>query len=211
MRPKEEVFSKKMIHMYIIGISIIVIFTVVGFIMLRYSVEGERNLPFEIKEISIISTADVNQQRDEEDEWITEVFQKNAIYFRIEANQRRGRDEIIQSVVFDSFSIEKYNETGSVKIYRQYNRGEYRYTDEFLVEDRLEFVGNVSTNISELQINNRGGIIGFSVVIKGLGEYEFDDNELFTADGLLLDRIDVTLEDIMLVLSFNITIETVAG
>ncbi|MCL2354880.1 MAG: hypothetical protein FWC68_03230 [Oscillospiraceae bacterium] len=208
---EEKVFNRKTIHLYVITISLIAVFIVVGLIMLRYSVEGERNLPFEIKEINVISTASGIQQRDDYGYWYTELFKKNDIYFEIAKNPGHSREETISRIVFENFRIEKYNDTGNSIIYRQYEKGVYRYTEEFIIEDRLEYIGSMNTNIRELQINNQGGLIGFSVVIKEMGQYFFETNEAFVMDGTMLNRAGVSLEDITMTLYFDIIIEIGSG
>jgi len=208
---EEKAFNKKTIHAYVIMVFVIIIFITVGLIMLRYYAQGERNLPFEIKQIDIISTVNGIPQRNEEGEWYTELFQKNDIYFYIVKNDGNGREEAIRSIVFENFRIVEYNDTGNVQIYRQHDIGKYLYTEEYIVTDRLEYIGSAATNISEMKINNQGGLIGFSVVIKELGQYFFETEGIFSMDGTLLGRVDVSLEDITLTIYFDIIIEIGSG
>ena len=209
---EEKVFNRKTIHTSIIVISIVVILIIVGFIMLRYSVQGERNLPFVIEQIDIISTAAIgNVQRNEEGIWYAKLFQKNDIYFYIVKNNEYRGEETIRSVIFENFQIEKYNDKGVAILYRQYDVAIYQYTEEFVINDRLEYTGGIRTNTRELQINNQGGLIGFSLVIKELGEHAFNIGETFETDGTLLARIGVSSEDIELIFSFDIVIELGSG
>ncbi|MCL2382763.1 MAG: hypothetical protein FWC79_00935, partial [Oscillospiraceae bacterium] len=110
---REKVFNKKTIHAYIIAIAIATILAIVGLIMLRYSVEGERDLPFEIKSILIVSTVEGGSgERDEEEQWFIELFQINDIFFEIAKNESHRREDTIRSIVFENIRIETYNDKG---------------------------------------------------------------------------------------------------
>ncbi|MCL2383989.1 MAG: hypothetical protein FWC79_07780 [Oscillospiraceae bacterium] len=211
---REKVFNKKTIHAYIIVIAIAVILAIVGLIMLRYSVEGERNLPFEIKSILIVSTVEGGAvERDDYEQWFIELFQINDIFFEITKNANHRREDTIRSVVFENIRIEAYNDIGTAKMYRQYNNyGGYQYTEEFLLTDRIEFEGNTSTDIGALQINNQGGVlIGFRVALKDIGRYPVTEDEIFRANGAALNSAGINLDDITMTLLFDIIIETGSG
>jgi len=52
----EKLFNKRAIHAYILIAAVVIILAIVAFLMLKYHVEGEKNMPFDIKEIDVIST-----------------------------------------------------------------------------------------------------------------------------------------------------------
>ena len=56
--------SKKLFHICMIIVVITAIFFGVGILFLRYQVEGETNLPFQISKISIISSVDGKDEND---------------------------------------------------------------------------------------------------------------------------------------------------
>ena len=50
--------------------------------MFKYTVEGEKNLPFKIAKINIVSTAESNliEEENDEEEWRSKMLQKNDIF-----------------------------------------------------------------------------------------------------------------------------------
>ena len=84
----------------------------------------------------------------------------------------------------------------------------YNYSDEYKIENSLELLGGMSTNMEILQINNQGGTIGFSVTADNIGEYVFKENEKLPSDGRLLTIAGVEKENINFTISFDLIIET---
>ena len=207
---KHSSFSKKrIIHIYIVIITIIILFLTVGLIMLKYNVEGEKNLPFIIKKISIVSTAESDISQDEEEKWHAGILGKNDIFFIIEKNENYKKEDTIKSIKFENFKIETTNEEMKISIYRpETNEFDYNHIEEFKIQDSIQFDGAQKTNNSVLQINNQGGVIGFSVCMEGLGEYEFTTNEKVPSDGRLLAKAGLLKEDVEFKISFDVIIET---
>ena len=50
-------YKKRIIHLYVVALIVAILLIAAGIIMLKYHVEGEKNLPFNLKSINIISTA----------------------------------------------------------------------------------------------------------------------------------------------------------
>ena len=83
-----KIVNKKYFHMCMILVIIVVILFVLGVIALKYNVEGETNMPFNLSKITIISTAEGDQEtKDTETKWNLNVNQHNDIYFFIENNK----------------------------------------------------------------------------------------------------------------------------
>lgn len=49
---------KKIVRLFIILFIIILIITIIGLLMLKYEVEGENNMPFELSQLVVVSTAE---------------------------------------------------------------------------------------------------------------------------------------------------------
>ena len=79
----EQKLSKKVFHICMIIVIITAVLFAVGIIILRYQVEGETNLPFEISKISIISAVDGKDNKDEANKWNINVNQNNDVYIYI--------------------------------------------------------------------------------------------------------------------------------
>lgn len=207
---KRSSFSKKrIIHIYAIIFVIIIILLIACALMFKYHVEGEQNLPFNLKRINVISTAESALSQDEEERWHAKILQKNDIFFLIEKNSNYKKEETIKRICFENFQIAKSNQDMVVSIYRPTTDvSKYIYSEEYKIENSLEYQGGLNTNVEVLQINNQGGLIGFSVTSDNIGEYVFTENEVLPSDGRLLAKAYINSDDIKFELSFDIIIET---
>lgn len=207
---KRSSFSKKrIIHVCIVAFILIMIILISILLILKYNVEGERNLPFNVTKINIVSTAESNLSQDKKGIWHAKALQKNDIFFVIEKNNNYKKIEAIKKVSFENFQVAKTNKDMVIDIYRPATSiNTYNYSDEYKVQNLLEYLGGQSTNSETLQINNQGGIIGFSITSDNLGEYIFDENEKIPSDGRLLAKAGVKSEDINFKISFDLIIET---
>lgn len=209
---KNNIFKRKIIHFYILIFVIVMLLLITGIIMLKYQIEGEKNLPFNVTKISIISTAESKLYKKEDGTWASNILQKNNIFFTIQKNEKYKKEDSISKIVFSNFTVKKENELGTVNIYRpSKENNEYTYSDEYIVFDNLEYIGSTKTNSELLQINNQGGVIGFSIASKDLGTYEVSTNEKIASDGTLLKKSGLSIEDIKLTIEFDLIIETEKG
>ena len=210
---KESNFSKKrIIHIYIVISLIVIILLVAGFFMLKYHVEGEKNLPFKIKKINIISTAESDIKQDDDENWHAGILQENDIFLSLDKNDKYKKLDTIKSIKLENFQIEKTNENMQIKIYRpKSNNFDYFYSEDFVVADTIQFDGGLETNLEALRINNQGCTIGFSIAVENLGEYAFSLNEKVPSDGKLLAKAGLKTEDIKFTISFDLIIETGQG
>lgn len=207
---KRSSFSKKrIIHTFVVIFILIMTILLAALLMFRYHVEGEKNLPFNVKKINIVSTAETNITQDKEEVWHAGMLQKNDIFFVIEKNPNYKKEDAIRKVSFENFQIIKTNEDMVVDIYKPTKTVDsYTYSEEYKIENSLEYVGGQSTNTETLQINNQGGLIGFSVASDNLGEYIFNENEKLPSDGKLLAKAGIKAEDIDFKVTFDLIIET---
>ena len=72
--------NKKIFHIIMIIAIIFVILCVAGILILRYQVEGESNMPFKIKKISIVESVEGNAIQGATEKWNLNVNQNNDIY-----------------------------------------------------------------------------------------------------------------------------------
>lgn len=210
---RQNSFSKKrIIHIYVVIFIVVMLILIAALFMFKYHVEGEKNLPFRVKKINIISTAESSLNQDENGVWHAGILQKNDISFVIEKNSKYKKEETIKKVSFDNFNIIKQNENMVVNIYRPTSSvNTYNYIDEYKIQNSLEYFGAQETSTEEFQINNQGGLIGFSVTSDNLGEYIFTENEKVPSDGKLLAKAGIKSEDMNFKISFDLIIETETG
>ena len=118
------------------------------------------------------------------------------------------KDEAIKKISFENFQVTKTNDNMVVEIYKPTTTvNTYNYSEEYKIQN-LEYVGGQSTNTETLQINNQGGLIGFSIASDNLGEYIFSENEKLPSDGRLLEKAGIKAEDMNFNISFDLIIET---
>jgi hypothetical protein len=176
--------------------------------MIKYDVEGEKFLPFEISKILVISTIDGNPIDDEENIWNIELKQSNDLYLYITKND--NTNESIKKIKIDNFNIIKSPNRGEVAIYRPTGDLEnlYTYSEQNYISDELTFIGSRIDDLKTLEISNDGGVIAFRVSLDNLGSYISNELTEISYDGSLLKNININIDDISFTLSFDISIET---
>ncbi len=210
---KQNNFAKKRtIHICIMAFIIVMIILTAVFFMIKYNVEGETNLPFCLKKISIISTAESDIVQDDLENWHAGILQENDIFLSFEKNDDYKKEDTIKSIKLENIQINKTNEKMQIKMYRpKTNTFDYLYNEDYLFQDNIEFVGAKDTNIEVWQIKNQGANIGFSIAVDNLGEYKFSLNEKVPSDGKLLEKAGLKTEDIEFSINFDLIIETGRG
>ena len=190
---------------------IIIIFGCILSIMLKYEKEGEKNMPFNLSELLVISSVDEQQKQEnpEQLKWNLDINQYNDIYLKIERNQ-----EFEESIYIESISIEnimvKSNENNTVNIYMPNSTDNklFSYEDNFKVLSSLTYKGSEQDDTKTLSIGNQGGRILFRVVNQGIGEYVSNEEGEISYDGTLLKKIGVPEERLNIDVSFDLVIKT---
>lgn len=197
-------FIKKYIAIFVIAIIAITVISII----IKYQVEGESNLPFEISKIMVISTAGGNEKENSENKWDLNLIQNNDIYIDIIKNKNYGKDEIIDKIIIDNIVIEKKPVKGNPSLYRANNEnGIFNNAEEYKIKDELVFTGNENSNLENLQIANQGGLILLRCVNENLGNYISNEDSEIRHDGTLLGKVGITNEEIKFSISFDISIE----
>ena len=206
MEENKKEAIKKAIFISVLSLLIIV----VGFITIKYEIEGEQNPPFVISQIRIISTADGIRTEGN----TIEVWQANDIYLTIQKNENYTDKEIIRKVGIENISISKNPQIGKVTFYRPSNNQgiKYIYEKDYETKNNLDYFGNMSTDLRNLSIANQGGTIEFRSCIKEIGSFAAEENETgFSYDARILQRANVDLEQIKYQIQFDLIIELESG
>ncbi len=160
---------RKVIYFFIAVFIIALIAVIIFLLMLKYEVEGEGNMPFELTQIVTVSTA---QGIDIEgnDAWNFNLVQNNDMYIHIAKNIKYKETEIIKNITIDNIEIENAPAKGNIVIYRPSSSRDanYEYEDEYIVNDSLKYEGKEETNIKELAVANQGGVIAIRFCNKDL-------------------------------------------
>lgn len=203
-----ELKGKKIVHICVILGIIVLILIIAGIIMLRYQVEGETNLPFELSKMIVVSTAESNEIEAVADtKWNFSVNQYNDIYLEIQKNDQYTKNTNIKNITFENFVIEKNSGAENIKLYRANSEGKVVEDEAHLVGSSLTYKGEKETNLDELKISNQGSIILLRSVNQNVCEVRSNDEEIIH-DGTLLAKGNTNSEDLNYKLSFDIIIET---
>lgn len=207
----EQKLSKKVFHICMIIVIITAVLFAVGIIILRYQVEGETNLPFEISKISIISAVDGKDNKDEANKWNINVNQNNDVYIYIDKNNNYNKTEIIDSIIIDNIHINKDIEKGEPHIYRPTEKGTamFENNEENLV-DQIVYAGDMESNIKQLKISNQGGLIVLRFANDNIATYTSNDAEQVDYNKLLQET-KTTYEDLKTTTTFDLTIKLKSG
>ena len=93
--------KNRFIKMFIVLFVIAIIAITVISIIVKYQVEGETNMPFEISKIMVISTAGGIQKEQTENKWDLDLIQSNDVYIDIIKNKNYNKEEIIDKIIID--------------------------------------------------------------------------------------------------------------
>ena len=74
--------------------------------MLKYAVEGENNMPFELSQLIVVSTAEGVENNKNENIWNFDLMQNNDVYLYIGKNKSYKETEIIKNITLSNFKTD---------------------------------------------------------------------------------------------------------
>lgn len=199
---------------FIIAIFIIVL--VVAFVIFRiikYQTEGEKNMPFNLSKIIVVSTAqkeDISQENEQNNIWNFNIIQTNDVYISIERNKNNTKkDEKIKNISINNIEITEAPAVGVLKPYMPNSlEGEnYKYSDEYVINGSLTYRAADKTDYKNLQIGQNGGSVAISFANKQVGTYSSADDTEITYDGTMFSKIGITNEQVKSKVAFDLIIE----
>lgn len=209
----ERTNFKNIIRNSIIIVLAIIVLGYVGTTILKYQVEGEKNMPFTISKLMLISNAEGVEKDEQSNVWNMDIMQNNDVYIEIMKNKHYKEKEIIESITLYNFVFSKEPQIGSMIIYRPSadEKRTYDYKDESIIQNELIYVGSEQTNLKNLEIANQGGLILVRFCNKNVTTFNSDEQIEIKHDGTLLKNTGITLEQIESKVSFDITIKLISG
>ncbi len=205
------IIGKKSFHTCAIIVIVAALLFFLGITILKYSVEGETNMPFNLNKIIIISSSEGTEKDAGENRWAFNINQNADIYLYIEKNKNYNEQEVIKSIVIDNIKVEKQEENGTTKFYRP-NINEtgstFSNSEENLVEN-IEYQGAMETDLKNLKIGNQGGIIIFRCANNNIAEYV--SNEEVIDHSQLLNKVGKTEENLKQKITFDLNIKIESG
>lgn len=200
---KTQIF-KKCIFLFCM---VIVLMAVIS-VMVKYQVEGEKNLPYHLSKILVISTVEGQPIDDGQNIWNINLKQANDLYFYI--NKNDVTEETIKQIKLENFNVTTAPAKGELAIYRPTGDLEklYTHSEQNYLKESITYEGASIDDLKTLEIANTGGVIALRISLDNLGAYISNDSTEITYDGKLLESIGIKLEEIKFALSFDILIET---
>lgn len=190
---------------------LVVILVIVAIIIMKYNVEGEKNMAFKLSKITIISTAEgiEDSQSKINAKWKLNILQNNDLYFTISKNENYDKEDIIESIKIENIKVVNEPKIGQIKAYMPNSSDGriYQYKDEYIITDKLEYTGSNTNNIKTLEVGNQGGNILMSFVNNGIGTYESNNDDVIKHDGSLIKKLGKEKEDLDFSVSFDLVIK----
>jgi len=205
------IMGKKSFHICMVMIIIAVILFTVGILALRYSVEGETNMPFNLSKIVLISSSEGTDKEAGENRWAFDINQNNDIYLYIEKNKNYDKQEVIKSIEINNIQVQKEKEKGTINLYRPNTSetgGTFSNTEENLVQN-IEYIGAMETDLKKLEISNQGGLVVFRYANDKIAEYVSDEEEINHSE--LLKKANVAEEDLKATITFDLATKLESG
>ena len=201
----------KMFHVSLLIFIVVMILFIAGFVVLRYQVEGEGNMPFKLTKITVISSQEGIDKPKEGFKWAFDVSQNNDIYLYVEKNQNNSKQEVIKSILIDNINVEKQKEKGTINIYKPADSEDATVfvNEEDKKIQNIEYIGDLESDLKGQKIGNQGGIIAFRYANDNLAEYA--SNEEVINHNELLKKANINEEDLKAKLNFRLTIVLQSG
>ena len=206
-----DFFKARLSAFIAIGIVLIaLIFTVA--IMVQYEIEGEKNMPFEVEKILIISGADASEKETNEEnmKWNIDINQFNDIYVLFKKNDQHNKGERISEVRVENLTIKNAPKKGEIKMYKpsEDENKKFDYNENSTVDGKLVFTGDDETKNSNLKISRDGGTIKVRIANTKVGEFVSNEGEEIQYDGTLISKTDSSLDDLKADIKFDIVLVT---
>lgn len=191
-------------------LALLLLFVVI--MMIKYEVEGETNMPYQLSKIVIIGTVEgVETTEKSKEKWNFDIYQNSDVYFYIDQNAANVKEnELIKSVKISNIQIKNAPQKGTIRTYMPNSESGrlYTYDEQFLVEDKLEYKGSSNSNSSNLEIGSKGGPVLIRFSNSNIGNYVSDKDKEIIHNSTLLKKIKATNEEIKFNVSCDFMIET---
>lgn len=178
----KKIVSSNIFHKIMISVIILTIMIITGLVILRYEVEGEYTMPYEIEKISIISSSEGTWIDDSEYKWSYDVSQINDIYIYINENEEKNTKlNVIEEIEITDIQVKALHENDQkFEIYKpdeENNIKTFLNEEDNIVTD-LIFYGDYENEIQNMKVGYQGGMIGFRCSNTSVGVVESDEEEI---------------------------------
>ena len=208
---KEE--KKKVIKKYIFLFFVFFIVLTSVFIMIRYQVEGETQMPYKLNQIVIKSTLG-SKDLEGDQLWNIELLQNNDIYIYINKDDNHHDDLKIEKVSIENIKFENIDNTEKIKVLLPTGNNLdniYVNSTKDYKNEKIEFLGSNVDSLDKHEICEEGGMIAFRIENSNLGTYTSDKDKEIKYDSSLLEKAKIDENSLKYKVSFDLIIETTSG
>ena len=202
----EKELKKRILKKYIFISFLLIAISVSILLMVRYNVEGEKNLPLELSKIIIKSSINA-QSNTSENLWDINIEQNNDIYIYFKKNEQV--DSKIETIKINNIKIEKAKEIGNLQVLLPTSndiKTNFKNSTENYLDKEIEYAANTSDNMEKQEFCQDGGMIAFRISNKDLANYVSNEDTEIQYNGTLLDKVNISQEDIKLKATMDITL-----
>ena len=201
--------KRKQTIKFCIAISVLVIIVLIVIsLIVKYQVEGEKNLPFKLSKIIMISTAEgIEYEKKVSQEWNLSIYQNNDIYLYIKKNEDYKYTETIADIKLENFNITQSPKVGQIKLLKPDADAEnviFRNSTENETQSII-YEGDIESNMKLMKVSNQGGLVVFRYAISELGNYTSNEDEQINHNELL-KKLSISNDDLKFKVSFDISI-----
>lgn len=202
----EKEVKKRILKKYIFISFLLIAISVSILLMVKYNVEGEKNLPLELNKIIIKSTINA-QSNASENLWDLNLEQNNDIYIYFKKNNKV--ETKVESIKISNIKIEKAKNIGNLEVLLPTSndiKTNYKNSTENYLDKEIEYAANTSDNMEKQEFCQDGGMIAFRISNKDLANYVSNEDTEIQYNGMLLDKAQISQEDIKLKATMDITL-----
>ena len=182
-----------------------VVLIVVAFIILT----GNKKCPFIITQILTVSTAQGIEKEHTTEAWILSLMQSNDVYISLKENKGFNRsNQKLLKITLENFNVRNALEGANIEFYMPANfeSSTFEMANEYKIEKKVEYI---KTENQE-NIKDFFGMVCFRQTRKDIADYNYTEKEL-VQDGKLLQLAGITEEELNLIISFDMILETEEG
>ena len=177
----------------------------------QYEKEGEKDMPFYLDKILIMSTVDGTKNENSTNIWDIQLKENNDIY--VYTKKREDTDENLKEIRIENFVIEKAPQKGTLKVYRPTGELSNLYTEseQDYIKENITYTAGAIDDPKTLTVSNTGGIMCFRISLEDIGNYASNEETEIIYNGTLLSKADVKIEELDFTISFDIVITLKSG
>ncbi len=202
--------KKRILRKYIFIAFLLLITAIVILLMIKYNVEGEKNMPFKLSKIVVQSTIDTKSREGTGNLWDVELTQNNDIYIYIEKNKNIESESKLKSIKIKRTSSIVKPKKGQISVLlptsNNINKIFLNSTENYL-NKTIEYNANTSDNLEKQEICQDGGMIAFRISNQNIGEYISNEGDEIKYDKSLLEKAGIDESELKFTAEIDLVIE----